>query len=349
MFQDFWQTLYVRVQESRKDKSNYPYWTGSAICTFKDCQVQISMAIQNDADEFMTVRYSDNPVHYGTELKSRWIRGEARKALASKFVENPGLKPSVEYSANLGKLEETQYASGNRTGLGISANAFRIISSRAKKGHRTLAGLEDTIKDVRRKIRSRDVEMAIISKRLHERNFFGFIQEVSVTEDVIRIFMAEEDTTRLYHNIASSTLFYVDATGNLFDRIQNSGRVLYYAMVVGHPFGLSTPLPVAELIANEHDTETIRRLFHELRCCERKIFKRSAHATPLGIMTDFSLAIITAALQEYNAETYHHYLERTFLIMTGKALARDLTKLYVFTCTAHIMKNVKRHAKTPAT
>ena len=45
------------------------------------------MAIQNNTDQFMTVRYSHNPGRDGTEVKSMRIWEEARKALASKFLE----------------------------------------------------------------------------------------------------------------------------------------------------------------------------------------------------------------------------------------------------------------------
>ena len=65
---------------------------------------------------------------------------------------------------------------------------------------------------------------------------------------------------------------------------------------------------------------------------------------PIGIMTDFSLAIINAAISEYNNETFKQYIERTYKIMVGEAPRQDLEKLFVFTCTAHVMKNVKRNA-----
>ena len=101
---------------------------------------------------------------------------------------------------------------------------------------------------------------------------------------------------------------------------------------------------LAELITNEHDIDSIRRLFRELRTCEGKIYKPSCKATPFGIMMDVSLAILSAALLEYNNESYLEYLQRTFEIMTGKAKKKDINHLFVFICTAHIMKNVKKCA-----
>ena len=156
--------------------------------------------------------------------------------------------------------------------------------------------------------------------------------------------MAEEDSTKLYHRIALCSLFFVDATGNLFEKVKKGGEFLYNAMVAGHPFNLAQPLLVAELITNEHDIDFIRRLFRKLRTCERKIYKPSCKATPLGIMMGFCLAIISSALLEYNNESYLEYMQRTFEIMTGKVKKKFINHLFVFICTAYIMKNVKKLA-----
>ena len=153
--------------------------------------------------------------------------------------------------------------------------------------------------------------------------------------------MAEDDTSRLYHRIAPCSLFCVDATTIYFETVKNGGRVFYYAMVFGHPFNLPQPLPLAELITNEHDIDHIRRLVCELHSCKGRIYKASCKATPLAIMADFSLAIILAALFEYNSESYLQYLQRKFEILTGKANKKDIKHLFICTCTTHIMKNVK--------
>ena len=122
------------------------------------------------------------------------------------------------------------------------------------------------------------------------------------------------------------------------------GRSTTYALVVAHPFNLVPPLAVAELITNEHDIDSIRLLFHDLRCCERRIYKTSGNEAPLGIMTDFSLAIVCTALLENIGKSFLDYLERTFWIMSGKADMNDINQLLVFTCTVHVMTNVKKHA-----
>eukprot|EP00794_Sanderia_malayensis_P019317 gene19317-21244_t len=145
--------------------------------------------------------------------------------------------------------------------------------------------------------------------------------------------MVEEDMVRLYHKVAKCTMFYVDATGGLHEKINGVGRLLYYAMVIPHPFGKGPPITVAEMIANEHTADSIRRLFEELCYRERLVYKATGNSIPLGIMTDFSLVIIVAAMVEFNNESYRAYLERTYKIMVGLASVEELQKLFVFTCS----------------
>ena len=91
--------------------------------------------------------------------------------------------------------------------------------------------------------------------------------------------------------------------------ISGSSRVLYYVAVVAHPLGLALPLPVAEMITNEHSADSIPRLFQELKMKERVIYPSTKHIMPLNAMVDFSLAIINAVLFEYTNEMHHSYLE----------------------------------------
>ena len=254
---------YVKVESSRKGGS--PFWQGTAKCKTGNCPVRVTLSIDAPTDNILTVKYTGNPQHDGKELQSRRIRGEQRFHLAQKFIDNPSLKPSMEYSKQIGEMDSTKFASGNRTGVGISSNAFRLISSRAKKDQRTLEGLEEKIKNIGKEIRMHDKERADECERSTQRKFFGYIQSATVSDDCLRIVLVEEDTTRLYHQVAASAIFYVDATGGLFEDIRDAGRVLYYAMVLGHPFGSAPPLPVAELVTNSHTSDSIKRLFQELR------------------------------------------------------------------------------------
>ena len=114
------------------------------------------MSIANASNDTMIVRYSRNAKHDGNEIRK--IGGKVRAALAKKFILKPTLQPSMEYDKRLGNLDPDQYASGNRSGLGVSANAFCIISSFAKAGYRTINSLQEAIMETRKKIRERSTK-----------------------------------------------------------------------------------------------------------------------------------------------------------------------------------------------
>ncbi len=72
------------------------------------------------------------------------------------FSSNPSLKPSAVYKANLGKMRPDQFASGNRTGVGVTANAMRIILLRAKREQRSKEGIDKRSKEVKTQMRELD-------------------------------------------------------------------------------------------------------------------------------------------------------------------------------------------------
>ena len=51
------------------------------------------------------------------------------------FVQNHNLQPSDQYRQHLAALPHEKYISGNRDGVGLSANTHRVIASRARKVH----------------------------------------------------------------------------------------------------------------------------------------------------------------------------------------------------------------------
>ena len=332
---------FVKKPNSRKDTC--AYWKGKAICDISSCGITAKMVIQNETDDFMMVSFSDDPRHDGKDIKARRIAGEKRKEVAERFVSNPALKPEDEYSRLVGNLDPHLYSSGNRTGAGISPNAMRILSSRARQVYRTPAGLEPRMSELRRRIVAEDKETAKQLNRENVRQFYGLLHDCIVVHDRIRVILLEEDRTRFYHNVAKRVPLFIDATGGLVSKVSGSKRILYYAMVVPHPFGTAPPLPVAEMISYEHSADSIRRLFQELKMKEKCVYPSSRPATPMRLMKDFSLAIINAALSEFNQETHHDYLDRTLKIMQGTAPVSNLNMTFIFLCRAHIMKMAKKH------
>ena len=65
---------------------------------------------------------------------------------------------------------------------------------------------------------------------------------------------------------------------------------------------------------------------------------------PRLLITDFSWAIILACIREFSMESLTEYLNRTYRIITGKALHEDLHKTFIHICLAHVMNMNRREA-----
>eukprot|EP00794_Sanderia_malayensis_P019318 gene19318-21245_t len=163
---------YIQADDSRKKL--YPFWQGSASCTLAGCGVKIILQIQNSEDNTCSVTYLENPKHDARVLSSRRITGNERDALASNFCKDPILKPGKVYSERLAALDTDQFTSGNRTGVGDSGNAIRLISSRERHEQRSIAGMDKRLYALRTELRKKDKVRAESIGRLKERTFFGY-------------------------------------------------------------------------------------------------------------------------------------------------------------------------------
>jgi hypothetical protein len=65
------------------------------------------------------------------------------------------------------------------------------------------------------------------------------------------VYMWTEDQVRLWHHLCAKDIAYLDATGTIVRDFMGKG-VLYYAIVVRHPKERNPPMPVAEMITNDH-------------------------------------------------------------------------------------------------
>ena len=75
----------------------------------------------------------------------------------------------------------------------------------------------------------------------------------------------------------------------------------------------------------------VRSMLLHFREKESLVF--ATKSMPRLIVCDFSRVLIAAVQYEY--------LERKFLIVTGKASKDELAKTHIHVCTAHVMQNVK--------
>jgi len=109
--------------------------------------------------------------------------------------------------------------------------------------------------------------------------------------------MYREHISLLVNNIKKDTL-HLDATGCVVQRMKYvEKRILLYSLV-GHVPEYNMVYPVAHAILSNHFTYDIVRFLSELnRCC--KVYKLKLPICK-RIITDVSMAIIQAILNEFN-------------------------------------------------
>jgi hypothetical protein len=179
------------------------------------------------------------------------------------------------------------------------------------------------------------------------RKLFGYIQHFNLTNN-INLVLFNEASVRVYHELAKYDIVYIDATGKLFsaEGLRDRGRLLYYAMVVRHPYAKYPPIPIVEYITSCHTTDSIRVMLRTLKEKEKEVYPNvSCYPTPAVVMTDFSMAIINACIREFANENVEDYLTRGFNIINGHASREDAEKTIFHVCAAHILKLNKFHVK----
>ena len=160
--------------------------------------------------------------------------------------------------------------------------------------------------------------------------------------------MFNEASVRVYHQLAKYDTIYIDATGKLFSNegLRDLGRLLYYAMVMRHPYPKYPPIPIVEYITSCHTADSISLMLRTLKEKEKEVFPNlSSYATPALVMTDCSMAIINACIRELTNETFEEYLTRGFNIINGSASKEEAEKTIYHVCAAHMLKLNKYHAK----
>ena len=147
----------------------------------------------------------------------------------------------------------------------------------------------------------------------------------------------------LYRDVVEiPDMLYFDATGSLFDDVNEFNRILCYFLTTRHPFGSTPPVPLFEFVSSEHTVGAIQRGLQDLRCYERVVHDNVK--VPLIMMCDYSSAIISACFRIFNNQTRIEYLDVLYEGIVEKS--RELTLeniMVVFVCLAHITKTAGRN------
>ena len=139
---------------------------------------------------------------------------------------------------------------------------------------------------------------------------FEYIQDFSITNDHIKDLLFDEGTIRIYYQIVSKDILYIDCSGYLVSQIHNISRIFKYCIAIRHPTSKVSVLPIFECIASTHTTESVRSMLVHFKV--KKNFLIGNHAKPKWIVCDFSKVLINACFYEFNGESSTEYLDRSY-------------------------------------
>ncbi|KAL0149037.1 hypothetical protein M9458_055652, partial [Cirrhinus mrigala] len=133
---------------------------------------------------------------------------------------------------------------------------------------------------------------------------------------------------------------YLDATGGVVSKIADQPkRILYYSLTLPGKGRDTPPLPICEMLSNEHSVPPITYWLMQFILHLSKYTQIHIHQ----VETDYSWALMQSVLLGFNREDITAYLERAFDISTGKKTQDDMKPYTVLhLCSAHILKAVRQ-------
>ncbi|XP_048020975.1 uncharacterized protein LOC125251962 [Megalobrama amblycephala] len=132
---------------------------------------------------------------------------------------------------------------------------------------------------------------------------------------------------------------HLDATGGVVSRIPSQAkRVFYYSInLPGHGKD-KPPLPVSEMITNDHTIPNVSFWLHQTVTKIRKLTLYNIHQ----VETDYSWALIQSVLLSFNKQDINTYLMESYNVVKGNNTMTEFRRLTVLhLCSAHIIKAVQ--------
>lgn len=319
---------HVRLMHSRKRSSAFV--NIRAVCTFPTCNAQYIFLMKRKPSNmqrkvFMTVYRRGQICHLKEHTRKRQASNVRRGKIAK--VIHKGV--SQVYYRKLRRTPVEEIMAGNVT-RSLNRDILKVISSEVKKA----ASLHDNVL----------LEMHLTQKIMKEcdtsyRHLPGYIQNYQVDPFSCHMYTEKGISILVTHMRKKSPVtLYLDATGSVVSKIpEQKKRVLYYALVLAGQGHCTPPLPIAEMLSNDHTVPSVSfwlmQFVHNL-----------SKFTTLKIRyleTDYSWALIQAVLLAFNKESILSYLDRCFDVCQGKNDGMDSKSFTVIhLCSAHVLKAV---------
>ena len=322
------------IQRQNSRKRHCAVFKASGNCIFSNCTCSFKLSMNRTQFQVkeISVYYAGNVKHATGERQSRFIQNSERATLASRFKEK-GCKPSKVYQELKDDLTSNAKASGNRTGCGVQPTTIRKIASESRQNEYISKDIVESLVAIRQLFIEKEN-----SRNMPPSKIQGFIQTISVYP--LTVCMWTEGQVRLWHDRVLHDVAYLDATGTIVGNYDGK-RSLYYALAVRHPTVCNPPIPVAEMITNNHSAMNIRGFLEKFKGDDAKVFGRDV--IPRQVTTDYSKAIILAILREFNNESLLLFLNRAHRLLCREGTSEDLKLTTPHVGCSHFMHIVHKN------
>ena len=133
----------------------------------------------------------------------------------------------------------------------------------------------------------------------------------------------------------------VDATGSIATKISDK-EIFYFAFLSYDRSVHTEPVAHIEILTELSTSNTLKCIPMRFLEDEQNLFNYTSHSVPLLCTTDVSWPIIKTFVGVFNNETIEQYIGRSYLIVSGKATANDLSvtkvKTFVHISLCYVMK-----------
>ena len=179
--------------------------------------------------------------------------------------------------------------------------------------------------DLRERLQNEDLER-LKNRNVPKSKFIGFIHDVAII-DQLRIILTHSSLLRTYNKLVSKDILYVDATGNIVEKIKKYKRIYLYTLCLHHLYGVLTPLSMGQFISSAHSTSAIVNFLVTFRQLEWENMNGDDNTSPRIIMMDHSRALMEPFLKKYCDEDIDSHLNCLFRVVTGDETMEDLFSL----------------------
>ena len=233
---------YLRQSASRKSS---PYFRCEATCKVEGCDCKVKITINEKSDRFGKSVFIGNVNHKTGALAFRQIKGEKRSLEKQTYKNNINIPPSKIFKEKISNIDAEVYVSGNRNDCSTN-KVHQNIKNEVKKQKTSLTNIHSDLMTLQEELKNKDEEALSLCHDF--RRMFRYIQDVSITNDHIKVLLSDEGMIRIYHQIVPKDILYIDCSGYLVSQIHNISRIFNYCITIRHPISKAPAFPVLQYI-----------------------------------------------------------------------------------------------------